>query len=236
MPYQAPSLGPNVRDRRLVFIGAFSLAAIAGYINVVVLGVFHVPVSHMTGAVSRLSMDVANRSPSDLRLVSSIIVAFFLGAVMSGAIIGSGKLLPGRRYGVALFVEGVTLGIATLLLWRGSSAGVALAALACGIQNAMASSYYGLVLRTTHVTGIVTDLGVIAGQWLRHRNVDRWKPALLTSILLFFFGGGVSGHYMFKVWGVSALALAGLACMTAGTAYYWWKSASHQLEARARTP
>jgi uncharacterized membrane protein YoaK (UPF0700 family) len=214
---------PSRRERPLVFAGAICLAAIAGYINTVVLGFFHVPVSHMTGAVSRLSIDVAAGDRADLRVVSSIVAAFFVGAAISGAIIGGRKLVPGRRYGVALLAEGTALGISAVLLAQGSRAGVTLAALACGIQNAMASSYFGLILRTTHVTGIVTDLGVIAGHWIRHRRVHPWKPVLLASILVFFFGGGVVGHYMVQIVGIASLGLASAGCLIAGTTYYLWR-------------
>jgi uncharacterized membrane protein YoaK (UPF0700 family) len=206
-----------------VFAGAISLAAMAGYVNVVVLGVFHVPVSHMTGAVSRLSSDLAAGSRVDLRLASSIVAAFWLGAVISGAVIGGRRFVPGRRYAVTLVAEGMALGGAAFALTQGSRLGVPLAALACGIQNAMASSYFGLVLRTTHVTGIVTDLGVMAGHWLRHRRIHPWKPTLLGSILVFFFAGGVVGQLMSELWGVAALALAATGCFLAGLVYYAWR-------------
>ena len=225
MPYRSRAVQrtPARHERPFVFLGAISLAALAGYINAIALGVYYVPVSHMTGAVSRVSLDVASGDRADLRLTGSIIAAFFVGAALSGAIIGGRKLVPGRRYGVTLMVEGLALGSAALLLTEGGRAGVTLAALACGIQNAMASSYFGLVLRTTHVTGIVTDLGVMVGHWIRHRRIQRWKPMLLGSILVAFFAGGVAGHYVFERWGVSALALASAGCLLAGVLYYAWQ-------------
>jgi uncharacterized membrane protein YoaK (UPF0700 family) len=67
------------------------------------------------------------------------------------------------------------------------------AALACGIQNAMASSYCGLVLRTTHVTGIVTDIGILIGHWLRHRREEPWRLLFLSCLLGGFALGGVGG-------------------------------------------
>merc|ERR1719401_1610209 len=39
-----------------------------------------------------------------------------------------------------------------------------LCAAACGLQNGMATSYSGAVIRTTHVTGIATDIGLICGR------------------------------------------------------------------------
>lgn len=226
MPYRTRVTrrrSPLRHERPLVFAGAISLAAMAGFINVVALGVFTVPVSHMTGAVSRLSIDVAAGNAEDLRLVISIIGGFVAGAVLSGVIIGGRTLLPGRRYGVALLAEGGALALATALLLGGSRSGVPFAAMACGIQNAMASSYYGLILRTTHVTGIVTDLGVMAGHWLRRRRIAGWKPLLLLSILLAFLCGGIMGQLAYAAAGVRALAAASAGCMVAGAVYYAWR-------------
>ncbi len=225
MPYHAPApvrrLAPQAR--RWVFAGAVSLAALAGFVNVVVLGFFHVPVSHMTGAVSRLSTDVALADRADLRVILSIVGGFFAGAVLSGILIGGRRLRPGRRYGGVLLLEGAALAVATLLLQRGHASGVTLAAAACGLQNAMASSYYGLVIRTTHVTGIVTDLGVMLGHWLRHRRVPAWKALLLLSILAGFFGGGVLGAVAYAGIGTLALGLAATGCVVAGAGYILWR-------------
>lgn len=40
-------------------------------------------------------------------------------------------------------------------------------ALACGLQNALTSKYSGNVIRTTHLTGATTDLGIAFGHILR---------------------------------------------------------------------
>jgi uncharacterized membrane protein YoaK (UPF0700 family) len=227
MPYHptGPTFRPAPHERPWVFAGAVSLAGLAGFINVVVLGFFHVPVSHMSGAVSRLSTDVALGNRGDVREILSIVLGFLVGATFSGTLIGGRRLVPGRRYGVALVVEGIVLAVATLLLVRGAAAGVMLAALACGIQNAMASSYYGLVIRTTHVTGIVTDLGVMLGHWLRHRRFHPWKFLLLLSILVGFFGGGVVGAVASARIGVRALGMASAGCLLAGAVYWAWRHA-----------
>jgi uncharacterized membrane protein YoaK (UPF0700 family) len=227
MPYRRSRLPRRAdrSERALVFAGALSLAGLAGFVNVVVLGFFHVPVSHMSGAVSRLSIDLATANLADLRVVVSIVGGFLVGAMVSGMVIGGRKLRPGRRYGVALLIEGGLLAGAVVLLRGGSAFGVTLAATACGVQNAMASSYYGLVIRTTHVTGIVTDLGVMMGHWVRHRRVPAWKLLLMLSILAGFFGGGLAGALAFARLGVTALALASAGCLAAGAAYYaWWQT------------
>ncbi len=225
MPYASPALSPldSGRARRLILIGGSGLAALAGYINVVVLGVFAVPVSHMSGAVSRLGVDLAEQNSTDMGLVLLIVLGFFLGAVLSGAMIGGGQLLPGRRYGVALIAEGLTLIVATGLLSADVLAGVAVAGVACGIQNGMASSYYGLIIRTTHMTGIVTDLGVLLGQRLRGTPVVAWKPILLVSLVAGFLTGGVGGQLMYVANGPVALIVPAVVAIAGGAVYVLWR-------------
>ena len=225
MPYarrdsDRPEAAP---ERTLVLPGGVALATLAGFVNVVSLGVFAVPVSHMTGAVSRLSIDLVTGRSTDVLLVLSIIAGFLAGAIVSGAIIGSGQLRPGRRYGVALLTEASALAGAAALLLTGSRNGVAVAALACGIQNGMASSYYGLIIRTTHVTGIITDLGVLLGQRLRGARIDAWKPTLLVGLLGGFVTGGLLGQLAFARYGPGALIAAAGASAFGGTAYLAWR-------------
>lgn len=209
--------------------GGMSLAAVAGYVNAVALGFFHVPVSHMTGAVSRLGGDLASTDHRDLKVTLGIIIGFLIGAVISGAIIGETMLRPGRRYGAALMLEAVLLAASTVLLINGVSLGIPIAAMACGLQNAMASSYYGLVIRTTHVTGIVTDIGVMLGHWLRYRRLAAWKILLLSSILLSFLFGAIIGSWAAAAMGMRALFPAAGACAIAGTSYGIW---AHGLKRR----
>jgi uncharacterized membrane protein YoaK (UPF0700 family) len=230
MPYRASRADPQTlkRERPWVFAGGTLLSAIAGFINVCLLGFFAVPVSHMTGAVARLSLDLEALDLTDVRLVLSILGGFLMGAILSGLLIGGRKLVPGRRYGFALLLEGAVLCLATYLLVNGNTVGVALAALACGIQNAMASSYNGLILRTTHMTGIVTDVGVMLGHWLRHRRIRLWKLLVLVSLVGGFFLGGLGGALAFRWVGTVALAAPAAACLLAGAGYLLWRRRLHQ--------
>ena len=70
---------------------------------------------------------------------------------------------------------------------------MALAAGASGVQNAMASTYANLVLRTTHITGVATDLGLLLGRLLRTGRVEIWKLGLSVTLLVGFMGGGLAG-------------------------------------------
>lgn len=190
MPYvhSAEDGGRALRDPTIA-LGGFTLALLAGYVNASLLSFYDVPVSHMSGAITRLGMDLGLGLSSELAALGSIIGSFFLGAILSGVIIGRDQLRPGYRYGVVLGLESAALLAAAVLLNAQRPAGIYCATLACGMQNAMASSYYGLIIRTTHMTGIVTDLGALLGHALRHRQVDGWKFLFLGLIL----GGFTSG-------------------------------------------
>lgn len=216
-----PSERPTkiLRKFRHLLPGAAAMAGVAGYVNSVVLGFFRTPVSHMTGAVSRTGVDLAEHQ-GDVAANLMIIGGFLLGAVIAGLLVGAKKLTPNRRFGIALALEGVLLGLATYLLLHERRLGLPAAALACGLQNAIGSSYCGLQIRTTHITGMVTDLGTMIGQWIRHRWVDRWKFVFFLVVFFAFGLGGYVGAVADGKYGPLALTLPAVAVFLAGVVYY----------------
>lgn len=224
MPYG--SQPPRFADHPIrwwAFIGGPGLAAVAGYVNAVFIGVMHLGVSHVSGTVSTLSIDLGTGNQVHFQMVLPVIGGFLLGAILSGIVIGGTTLLPGRRYGVALMLEATLLAVAAVLLTDEPAHAAVVASMACGLQNGMASSYAGLILRTTHVTGVLTDIGVLIGHWLRHRHVDGWKIAMLACLLAGFACGGLVGAVLWPLFGSRALALPAGCCFLAGALYYRWK-------------
>lgn len=174
-------------------IGGFSLTLIGGCINSIgLLGVYHQAVSHMSGTVTMLGIDFAGRDSQLVLRTFSVVFAFFLGASLSGFITRQSTLRAGRRYGFVLAIESVLLFASVYLLRQDLRAGDYLAAMACGLQNAMATSYSGAIIRTTHVTGIITDLGIACGHLLRGQPVE-WRRLQLYGVLL---SGFLSGAWL----------------------------------------
>src|SRR5690349_9852339 len=148
MPYSHPQpLDKAVvaREWKHILYGAMALGGTAGYTNSVVLGFFDTPVSHMSGAVSHLGIDIAAAHISAAKGTLSIIFGFFTGSVLAGIFVGATKLVLSRRYGAVLMFEGALLFWATFLLVNEAPGGPMIAAVACGLQNAMSSSYCGLM-------------------------------------------------------------------------------------------
>ncbi|CAN5882690.1 YoaK family protein [soil metagenome] len=191
---------------RWVWAGAWALAFIAGMVNVVgFLGFEHQAVTHLTGTTSMLGAAIAELDrPMALHLLA-VLASFVAGTTLSGFLIQDSTLQLGHRYGVALFLESVMLAITVPLLEHHQSYGIYLASCACGLQNAMASTYSGSAVRTTHVSGMFTDLGIYLGHALRGIRVDSRRLRLCVIIISAFLCGGVAGAAGFHRWGYATL-------------------------------
>ncbi len=207
----------------LVTIGGLSLAGSAGFVNVVVIAAGGIPATHVTGTVSRLSADLGALDVIDARRVLFLLAAFAGGAAVSGLLLAGQSLRPGRRYGVVTLLEALVLAAATLTIRDAPLTGTLLAAAAAGMQNAMASTYSGLIVRTTHVTGILTDLGFLAGAAIRGERAELWRFALLTALLLSFFGGGFAGVEAWGALGADALWIPAALLFAMGSVYFAWR-------------
>lgn len=200
-----------------VWTGAWALSFIAGIINVVgLLGFEHQAITHLTGTTSLLGAAIADRDPRGVAHFGLMILAFVLGCALSGFIVQDSALKLGRRYGVALLLESCLLFAAVYLLADGSALGMYAAALACGLQNALVSTYSGSVVRTTHVSGMFTDLGISLGHAVRGLGVDARRLRLSALVISGFLCGGVAGAVLFRAIDYAALLVpAGLTAVAA---------------------
>jgi hypothetical protein len=81
-----------------------------------------------------------------------------------------------------------------------------------GLQNAVGSKTSGGSMRTTHMTGNITDLGMELGKlllWQRRASaqpVPHHWPRMKASagLLAMFVLGGMAGHWVFSTWALSA--------------------------------
>ena len=203
-----------------VWVGAAALACVAGMVNVVgYLGFEHQAITHLTGTTSLLGAALAQGNLRAVLQLAGMLLAFVLGAVLSGLLIKDSVLQLGRRYGVALAFEAALLVLAVPLFEQGYFAGPLLAAVAIGLQNAMATTYSGAIIRTSHVSGMLTDLGITLGHALRGLPVDHRRLSLCLVIISAFLAGGVIGALLYGQWQYKALYLPAVLTGTTGLIY-----------------
>jgi uncharacterized membrane protein YoaK (UPF0700 family) len=164
--------GPARSDRKNGILAAY-LAMTGGYVNsagFLLLGIF---TSHVTGNVGHLGVDIAHRDLGSALGALAMIGAFFGGAVVASVVLESAAFRArANAYGAALALEAALLVVFLLLpeVSLDQSYHASEAALICsamGLQNSLVTRLSGAVVRTTHLTGVMTDLGIEVARWLR---------------------------------------------------------------------
>ena len=210
----------GVQLPRWVWVGAGLLACVAGMVNVVgYLSFEQQAVTHLTGTTTLLGEAVAKRDLHAISRLAGVALAFMAGAALSGMIVQDSTLKLGRRYGVALVLESLLLFAAIPLFMQGRLAGPLLAAMACGLQNAIATTYSGAVIRTSHLSGMFTDLGIGLGHALRGMPLQKRRLLLCGLIISGFFTGAVLGALLFVRFGYAALAVPATITGSIGLGY-----------------
>lgn len=179
-------------------LSAFLLALNAGMINILaIFTLAHQTISHMTGNLSYIVVDIIQHDWPRVWFLLAVVFFFTLGAFYSGFIIRDSKLRLGRRYGTVLSLEAFFLLMTWLFISHHPHYALLWAAAACGMQNALASTYNGTIIRTTHLSGVLTDLGLALGYKMRGLYVDNKRVILHILLILGFFMGGILGGLAF---------------------------------------
>lgn len=211
--------GPSRSARKNAVLAGY-LALNAGFVNsggFVLIGSF---TSHVTGSIGRLGNDLATRDVNAGLFAALLVASFFVGAFVASVIIESKFRAIYHAYGTVLLLEGLTLAVFVLVAGlartthpRGLDAEAALLCLAMGMQNSLVTRLSGTVVRTTHLTGVITDLGVESARWylwnraklsriptlLPIRELTRplvMRTILLATITVAFTVGAVCGAFL----------------------------------------
>ncbi len=191
-----------------ILVGGGVLAFSAGCVNATALmGFTKLSVSHVTGNVTLFSSAIAHGDWQSLLFITASLLSFLTGAVISGFVVGQASLRLGRRYGLALFIEAGLLALSALLFLHHDYLGQLTSAMACGLQNSMVATYSGAVIRTTHLTGLTSDMGASIGNWLAGRPIS--KPTVVFQAIIWycFCAGAVVGAYGYAHLGYLTLLL-----------------------------
>jgi uncharacterized membrane protein YoaK (UPF0700 family)/anti-anti-sigma regulatory factor len=207
---------------------AISLSWVAGYTNVITFIVCAVVTSHATGNVTHFGKALVDRldgrgapgAGGEALYFGGLVASFFLGAVVSGCMTEGARRVGFRsKYMLPIALEALLLCFLCVALDVYRAGGTAamyyaitgVASFAMGLQNATITRVSGAVVRTTHLTGVVTDMGLEGVQyalWLwdktrsarpgrrgRVLRVSQRHPSVLRLLLL----ASIVGSFLFGV-------------------------------------
>ncbi len=219
------------------------LSIIAGYVNssgFLLVGSF---TSHVTGSAGRLANNLVQREYLTAFSALLLVFAFFLGAFSANLLLLT--RITSRRpfmYALLLALESMLLMVFVFAVDfhvlqgdpHGADAKAALLCFAMGLQNSLVTVISDARVRTTHLTGVVTDLGIEAARWLRYwlgredknATVRLVKPVsgtfrLLITIFFSFLVGAALGAELTTLVGAQAMFAPATAALLAALFAAW---------------
>src|SRR5690606_38230338 len=209
--------GKSRTDRHNLGIASI-LGFVAGMVNIVGFLAVHKLTTNVTGHFAYFVDAALGQNFRNVFYVGFYIFSFFLGAFSSSIVV---QIYLRRRenlmYVIPTIVEALILaGIAFFgdYLIETNPSVIAFSLLfAMGMQNALVTSISKAVVRTTHLTGLFTDMGIEFAQLFfyrshAHRNKLFKSIRLRLTIIWMFFGGGVAGGILYGYFGIKTLLFA----------------------------
>jgi len=183
------------------------LCITAGFVNAAGFLGFSVLTTNVTGHAALFAEQIALQNWKTARIVALWMLLFLAGAFVSSLIVSWIGRNQRFSYVIPLMIETVILLAVALfgytydhsLVDKELFAGGLLFAM--GLQNALVSMVSGSVVRTTHLTGTFTDLGIELAQIIQKPGDDhkalKTRIKLRLVIIFFFMCGALSGAYLF---------------------------------------
>jgi uncharacterized membrane protein YoaK (UPF0700 family) len=179
--------------------------------------------SHMTGILASISDNLVLGATKSTLWAAIAILIFCSGAAFSAYFINHfRRRFWGRQFAGPIILEALLILAFGLVGTAGGGGAVSLgvsAGLLCfmmGLQNATITKVTRARMRTTHVTGILTDIGIRLGNGAAKPNHHLSSLSVLRLVFLMFFAGGLTGAVGFALFGYGfSIPLAALLIVVA---------------------
>ena len=206
---------------------ASNLSFIAGIVNIVGVLYLATLTTNVTGHFAYFAEEIVKKEYSKAMNFILFIFFFLLGAFVSNLTIEiSIRKNPKIAHTIPMFIEIVIL---CFVAFSGSWFYITAAnqhhiayflLFAMGLQNALVTQISQSTVRTTHLTGLFTDLGIELSQLFFNKETSEYhkltrRIGLRLSIILFFFIGCVIGGFCYKSLGEKTLLIAVFALLIA---------------------
>ena len=191
------------------------LAFVAGAADVSGYLALHQFTSHMSGIVASLATTLTEHGAHVFTVPVAALSAFLAGAAVCAVLINwSRRRNRESLYAVPVLLEALLLALLTLhVAHTHFFVMLTLLSFSMGLQNAIITKISEAEIRTTHVTGMLTDIGIELGKALyfnRNRahppvRADGPRLALLSLLVALFFLGGALGAFAYPHIGFTLL-------------------------------
>jgi uncharacterized membrane protein YoaK (UPF0700 family) len=198
-------------QNRVVFTTTWisTLTFLAGAINVSAIFILDRTITHQTGSLSRISIAFIQQDFSLLFDFFTYVLLFFLGAFFSG--FTTYKRNRGIRYLHSLysFIFGVLLILGEINA-IGKVGLLQIMAFGMGLQNGTYLRFQSITIRTTHMSGYVTDAAVSLGKAIRGNKEEGFKALFIMYSIFCFLGGGAFSAFLYIHYPDVSLLILGL--------------------------
>lgn len=209
----------HTEDRCLALV----LATAAGILNAMALGAFGFLPSHMSGNASQISTELVTLDTNGFLFLGTLLLAFVIGSTLARvAVVGGQKFRT--IFCLILLAEGVALTVLSVfeIFWysaRFNAEVLIILGFLMGVHNSTSTQLSNGRVRSTHVTGTLTDAGIALGSFLsslvsRSKGNDRRasRKQLYTHLttILSFLTGCIAGLVLFDLFGFKAMLALGV--------------------------
>lgn len=185
-----------------------SLTFLAGAINICAIVLFGISITHYTGNISHAAVALGSGQLLVLGKLLAYIIIFFTGSVIAGFLFHRHEADLSKNHGLLPILFGISL----LAIYKGfnsKEATLCILALGMGIQNGTCIRMNNVLVRTTHMTGYITDAAYSLVAVLKGNVEQVWKLRFfLISILVYFTGGLISFIAVNKIGNLTIVVLA----------------------------
>ncbi len=140
---------------------------------------FKTPITHHTGNATAIALSIGDKEK--MIFLIFIFTLFFIGSLAGSYLTYEDKFQRGF----------ITMAILATLSYFAGDMAVYVLTFIFGLQNSLLIKYDGVIVRSTHITGYLTDSASIIGRYLKTKDGSRLHISrfFLVSIGFFILGG-----------------------------------------------
>ena len=171
------------------------MSIIAGFLNGVFFIIAGTAVSHHTGTITRVALTLSQGAVAEAAAFLLLILSFYIGACISGMLFHKSDCTFSKRYGILLLVFS-TVFFAIAILRPPLQIVLIITCVILGIQNGMFIPYDGILIRTSHFSGYLTDAGLAMGKVMRGKRQELRRGVHYLSGIVCFAAGAAASAFM----------------------------------------